>query len=130
MCKKMQFSYMNFQKSPYRGTLPPLGLFAPSLWIPVDKSGCTTVIGIAKGHKCPPPSPPPPPVDWSYKKRGSKEWVYATTLTTLIMAFNEQENFVFIHKTRPTPSGVSPDVRKIHISSLLEMDLSSLTLAL
>ena len=32
--------------------------------------------------------------------------------------------------TRPTPSGVSPAVREIHISSLLEMDLSSLTLAL
>ena len=30
-------------------------------------------------------------------------------------------------QTRPTPSGVSPAVREIHIRSLLEMDLSSLT---
>ena len=35
-----------------------------------------------------------------------------------------------LSQTRPMPSGVSPAVRKIHISSLLKRDLSSLTLAL
>ena len=34
--------------------------------------------------------------------------------------------FIYETETRPTPSRVSPAVLKIHISSLLEMDLSSL----
>ena len=75
MCKKMPFSYTNFQKNlPTVGgeTPPPLPHRPPALSFRslsprfgplLANLGCTTVTCIAKGQKG--PVPPPPPIDWN-----------------------------------------------------------------
>ena len=70
MCKKMPFSYTNFQKSPYRGRgktplpHPPPARSLRSIALPppppLTNPGCTTVTGIGTQ------APTPPPIYWSY----------------------------------------------------------------
>ena len=88
--QEMQFSHMNFKQSPYRGRgeatpSPLLGRFAPWLWPSVDKS-------------------------WLYfKKGGVGDWYMSLHITyPLMLAFNVQENAVFIHES-PLPSKKSPN---------------------
>ena len=61
------------------------------------------------------------------EKVHSKCWINSESYDGLIMHCGALQSIGQVLYKRPTPSGVSPAVREIHISSLLEMDLSSLT---
>ena len=74
MCKKCVFHTRIFykKKSPYCAWVPHhppprtlRSLALPPPPPPLTNAGCTTVTGMAKGHKCPCPLLP---VDWSLKK--------------------------------------------------------------
>ena len=81
MCKKMPFSYTNFQKSPYRPlphSLPIRSLRSLTLASPLTNPDCTTVTGIAKGHRGPCPAPLLTGVEEIFKG-GSRGLVYATS---------------------------------------------------
>ena len=71
MCKKMLFSYTKKKKSTLRGKLPPLPRFGPLLANPMS----------------------PPPIDWNIAR-----FHFTPTPPPPIMAFNMQENDVFIHE--------------------------------
>ena len=107
----MLFSYTNIKKN----SLPPPT--SSSLWPPGWQilHGCITITGIAKGHK----GPCPAPLDWSIHKKFLKGGVgvgYIIIISLhitypLTMAFNVQENAVFIHKfakNLPSYRGSSP----------------------
>ena len=97
----MLFSYTHFQKNSLLWEHPPPARSLRSLALasPLTNSGCTTGTDIAKGTRG--HAPPPPRIDWNkihFRKGGIGDCYTCHFTYPLIMAFNVQENAVFIHK--------------------------------
>ena len=99
MCKIMQSSYPNFQKSPYCGRghppPPPSVVLFPRFGPMLTNPGYTTVTGIAKWYK------PKMPQMIGIKEIQLRGWGWCMLyfiFYPLVMAFNVQENAVFIPK--------------------------------
>ena len=150
MCKKnkkfkiQKFSKTNFHISPYTvgGEKKPSHTLLRSVASlprfsgpPLTNPGCTTVTGVARGHK----RPCPLPVDWSKRiffKGRVGDWYMPLQIAYphAIMAFNVQVNAVFIHtfskkislpegETHPLPARSLPRFDPVN-KSLLHHALS------